>query len=233
MKLSNIIGKQVFCVYDANVLGTIHDVAFDDKYTKILGIYFFDQDENEYFLKSKNIYAISDFVTIKNTSFLSPEIILDKPLSPLGKLVVDTLGVNFGNISDIEFDDKFKVTNFETNQGKKVDPKTLIFISNNFVLGNNVKISSFRPKKPYTNNNILNNLTVTMMKLQEPLQETKKLMPTKITVNSDVLIGKRLSKDIIGKNNELILKQNQILTSKLVLLAKQHDKLNELFYSVY
>ena len=58
-------------------------------------------------------------------------------------------------------------------------------------------------------------------------------MPTKITVNSDVLIGKRLSKDIIGKNNELILKQNQILTSKLVLLAKQHDKLNELFYSVY
>ena len=71
------------------------------------------------------------------------------------------------------------------------------------------------------------------MKVQEPTIDTKKLMPTKITVNSDVLIGKRLSKDIIGKNNELILKQNQVLTSKLVLLAKQHDKLNELFYSVY
>ena len=53
MKLSNLIGKQVFCVYDANILGTIHDVAFDDKYTKILGIYFFDQEENEYLLKRR------------------------------------------------------------------------------------------------------------------------------------------------------------------------------------
>lgn len=232
MKLSNLIGKQVFCVYDANILGTIHDVAFDDKYTKILGIYFFDQEENEYFLKSKNIYAINDFVTIKNTSLLSQEIILDKPLSPLGKLIIDTIGTNYGNISDIEFDDKFKVTNFETNLNKSVEPKNLIFISKNFVFGNNVKISSFRPKTAHSNN-VLSNLTVTMMKVQEPTIDTKKLMPTKITVNSDVLIGKRLSKDIIGKNNELILKQNQVLTSKLVLLAKQHDKLNELFYSVY
>ena len=61
MKLSNLIGKQVFCVYDANILGTIHDVAFDDKYTKILGIYFFDQEENEYFLKSKNIFYKEDY----------------------------------------------------------------------------------------------------------------------------------------------------------------------------
>lgn len=70
------------------------------------------------------------------------------------------------------------------------------------------------------------------MKIQDP-PYPQKLMPSKITVNSDILIGKKLSRDIVGKNNELILKQNQILTAKQVILAKQHDKLNELFFSVY
>lgn len=233
MKLSNLIGKQVFCVYDANILGTVHDVVFNDKYSKILGIYFFDQDENEYFIKTKSIYSINDFITIKNTTSLSLDIILDKPLSPLGKLVVDTNGKNYGNINDVEFDEKFNVTNFETNINEIFEPNKLILIAKNFVVGTDVKISKFRPRPKHTKS-VLKNLTVSMMKLPENEEIDKtKLMPTKITVNSDILIGKRLTKDIVGKNNELILKQNQVLTSKLVLLAKQHDKLNELFYSVY
>ena len=79
----------------------------------------------------------------------------------------------------------------------------------------------------------LDNLTVTMMRLPDEDTQVQKLMPKKLTVNSDILIGKKLTKDIIGKNNELILKQNQTITAKQLIVAKQHDKLNELFYSVY
>ena len=96
----------------------------------------------------------------------------------------------------------------------------------------NVNIASFRPKVSHKNNT-LENLTVKIMEIPKIEQPKQKLMPTKITVNSDILIGKRLQKDIIGKNNELIIKQNQVLTTKHILIAKQHDKLNELFYSVY
>ena len=49
MKLSEIIGKQVFDIYNANIIGTIHDASFDEKYKKVLGFYFFDQDENEFY----------------------------------------------------------------------------------------------------------------------------------------------------------------------------------------
>lgn len=232
MKLSNLIGKQVFCVYDASLLGTVNDVVFDEKYKKILGIYFFDQDENEFYIKRQNIYSILDFVTIKNTSKISLDIVLDKPLSPLGKLIVGTNGENYGNISDIEFDENFDVCMFETNMNKQVLPSSIIFISKNFVIGENVNIASFRPKVSHKNNT-LENLTVKIMEIPKIEQPKQKLMPTKITVNSDILIGKRLQKDIIGKNNELIIKQNQVLTTKHILIAKQHDKLNELFYSVY
>ena len=92
---------------------------------------------------------------------------------------------------------------------------------------------AFKPKKTKQNEEMLNNLTVSIMKMDDVKSSPITLMPPKITVNSDILLGKRLAKDILGKNNELILKQNQIITPKQVIIAKQHEKLNELFYSVY
>ena len=230
MKLSNIIGKQVFVIYDTNFLGTVNDVAFDIKYNKILGVYFFDQDENEYYIKTQNIFAIDDYITIKNTNKISHEFLLDKPLSPLGKSIVNVFGKNYGIVSDVEFDEKYKITSFISNNEHIISPNQILLISKNIVVGENLKISSFRGKNK-VKETTLENLTVNVMKM--PQNKPQKLMPSKITVNSDILIGKKLSKDIIGKNNELILKQNQILTAKQVILAKQHDKLNELFYSVY
>ena len=230
MKLSNIIGKQVFAVYDANILGTINDVAFNNTYTKILGFYFFDQEENEYYLKTQNIYAISDFVVIKNSGKISNEFLLNKPLSPLSKQMVSTTGENYGNLLDMEIDEKYNITSLISGTNKVVDPCKVLTIANSIVVGNNIKICSFRAKQT-KNKQILPNLNVSIMKIEPPTNQ--KLMPTKITVNSDIFIGKKLSKIIIGKNNELILKQNQVLTAKQVILAKQHDKLNELFYSVY
>ena len=227
MKLSELIGKQVFVIYNSNFVGTVHDVAFDDKFTKILGIYFFDQEENEYFLKKQNIFAINDYVVIKNDSMISNDFLLDKPLSPLGKNVVSVEGLNLGSLCDMEFDEKYNIVNFVTNTNS-INPKQIVNISTCILTGD-VKLKNFKPRK--TNQvETLKNLSVSIMRINEP---EKVLMPTKITVNSDILIGKKLSKDIIGKNNELILKQNQTITSKQIMIAKQHDKLNELYYSVY
>lgn len=230
MKLSEIIGKQVFSIYNTKFLGTVNEIAFNEKHDKVLGLYFFDQDENEFFIKMQNVYSIKDFVVIKNTTKISNEFMLDKPLSPIGKVVIGIDGKNYGILSDLEFDDKFFITFFITNQDEKIIPKNIITILDNIVVGENVKFCNFKPKYSKSNEDLLKNLTVSVMKMDEPEQ---KLMPSKLTVNSDILIGKKLSKDIIGKNNELILKQNQIISPKQVMIAKQHDKLNELFYSVY
>ncbi len=232
MKLSEIIGKQVFDIYNANIIGTIHDACFDEKYKKVLGFYFFDQDENEFYLKNSNIYSNSDYITVKNSSKVSSDFSLVNPLSPIGKNVVGVSGKDYGTLSDVEFDEKYNITNFVTNI-KSFSPTEILQISSNMVIGDEkVKLNSFKPKTVKSAIN-LDNLTVTMMRLPDEDTQVQKLMPKKLTVNSDILIGKKLTKDIIGKNNELILKQNQTITAKQLIVAKQHDKLNELFYSVY
>ena len=233
MKLSEIIGKQVFDIYNANIIGTIHDASFDEKYKKVLGFYFFDQDENEFYLKNSNIYSGGDYITVKNIGKVSADFSLDKPLSPIGKNVVGVTGKDYGTLNDIEFDEKYNITNFVTSV-KTLSPNMVLQISSNVVIGDEkVKLSNFRPKNTIKNTLNLDNLTVTMMRLPDEDIQAQKLMPKKLTVNSDILIGKKLTKDIMGKNNELILKQNQTITAKQLIIAKQHDKLNELFYSVY
>ena len=235
MKLSEIIGKQVFDIYNAKNVGTIHDACFDDKYKKILGFYFFDQDENEFFLKNSNIYAIGDYITIKNSDKISSDFSLDNPLSPLGKNVIDIDGKDYGLLCDIEFNEKYEVTAFLTNSKQFSLSEILNLLTNVVVCDNKqVKLQKYKPKNKNTTHVNLDNLTVSMMRIEseEQVQELK-LMPKKLTVNSDVLLGKKLTKDIMGKNNELILKQNQTITAKQLVVAKQHDKLNELFYSVY
>lgn len=229
MKLNELIGKQIFSIFDANFVGTIHDIAFSNNYTKILGVYFFDQEENEYYIKHQNIYSIDDFLTIRNMSKISNLFMLDKPLSPLGKQIISVSGKNYGAIIDLTYNEKYEIENFITTENKSISPTDIILISKNIVIGEQVKIYNFKPKKQ--KETILPNLQVSIMKMPEEKQQ--KIMPTKITVNTDILIGKKLSKDIFGKNNELILKQNQAITPKLLMIAKQHDKLNELFYNVY
>lgn len=232
MKLSEIIGKQVFDIYNANIIGTIHDACFDEKYKKVLGFYFFDQDENEFYLKNSNIYSYSDYITVKNSSKVSSDFSLVDPLSPIGKNVVGVSGKDYGILSDVEFDEKYNITNFVTNI-KSFAPTEILQISSNMVIGDEkVKLNSFKPKIQKSAVN-LDNLTVTMMRMPDEDTQVQKLMPKKLTVNSDILIGKKLTKDIMGKNNELILKQNQTITAKQLIVAKQHDKLSELFYSVY
>ncbi len=233
MKLSHIIGKQVFDIYNANIIGTIHDACFDEKYKKILGFYFFDQDENEFYLKTANIYAVGDYITIKNSTKISADFSLTNPLSPLGKKVVSIKGIDYGILSDIDFDEKYNITKFITNKNN-VMVESILQISSNLVVGEeNVKLQSFRPKNTPKSSINLDNLTVSMMRMPNEDDQNLRLMPKKLTVNSDILIGKKLTKDIMGKNNELILKQNQTITAKQLIVAKQHDKLNELFYSVY
>lgn len=231
MKISEIIGKQVFVIYDAKFLGTVHDVAFDDQYKKVLGFYFFDQDENEYYLKTQNIFGLEDYVTIKNSTKIANDFLLDKHLSPLGKQVVGISGQDYDLLSDIEIDKNYMVKNFITSK-YSFNADEIMHISNCILVGQNFKMQNFRPHKTKQKTEQLTNLTVSIMKMEEPKSQIM-LMPPKITVNSDILLGKHLSKDIFGKNSELILKQNQTITPKQVMIAKQHDKLNELFYSVY
>ena len=96
------------------------------------------------------------------------------------------------------------------------------------MISNQYKISSFKPKKTNKSKVSLNNLTVNIMKLNTN-ENNNNLMPPKITINTNTIIGKKITNNITNENNEIILKQNQVITQKHIFVAKQYNKLNELY----
>lgn len=60
---------------------------------------------------------------------------------------------------------------------------------------------------------------------KKPLDNTK---IQRLTANSNLLIGKKITKNIATQNGELIGKKGNIITSKTLFLASTHQKLREL-----
>lgn len=231
MKLSQLVGKKVFSLYDAKFIGTIFSVTFSTSYEKIKGIYFFDEEDNEFYIDAKNIYNIGEIVVIKNSSKFTSLFPTNLPISIIGKNAITTDG-EIMTIVDCMFDEKYNISSFITEKEKTMNPKTIKLVSS-CVVCSEISIKKFKPK---TSNKVtipLEKLKVNILKMDDDNILKESWKPQKITISSDSLVGKRLIKDVIGKNNELILKKEQVLTTKAIELAKQHEKLNELFYSVY
>ena len=55
-------------------------------------------------------------------------------------------------------------------------------------------------------------------------------MPIKTYANKSLLMGKILTNDILGFNNEIIGKKDEKITEKIIKKAINHNKLNFLFF---
>ena len=58
-------------------------------------------------------------------------------------------------------------------------------------------------------------------------------IPIKFTSSNSYLIGKRVNRDIVSLNGELIIRKNAIITAKTLNLAKHFNKLKELVTFAY
>ena len=57
-KISEIISKQVVSLYEAKIVGTVVNVTFDEKLSKLKSFIVIDEDsEEEYELSFKDVYA--------------------------------------------------------------------------------------------------------------------------------------------------------------------------------
>ena len=55
-------------------------------------------------------------------------------------------------------------------------------------------------------------------------------LPTRIYLNTKSLLGQVVTEDILGYNNELIAKKNDVINTKIINKAKLHNKLIILKY---
>lgn len=241
LKVSEIISKQVVSVYECENIGVVKNVVFNSDFKKIAGFVFFnDEMENESFVSLENAYSFTnDGLLVKNLSKIGFSSQIEN--NPINKKVFALNGTCLGKICDIEFDKKGFVSKFLTSQ-TEVLPTQIFKVGHDTVIVNlqeekQVKITSFKPKQNFNKENeILDTIKVKLVKMDtlQQNQTAKKeapKFPAKIKPDLLSLVGKKAVKTIIGLNNEIIIKQNNVISKHTLDMAKLHNKTYELMFN--
>lgn len=224
MKLTNLFGKQVYSLYEGEVVGTISDAYFNKNLTKISAFKIFDNEENEFLLTISNIKAFKDCIVITNKNKL--EIFVNSEISPLFKEVIDENANFCGLIIDAELNNNDgNILNFVTDKNINLNPEN-IYLRKNFIYYSkiNVLMQNYKPKA-----HKIESLTEINVKI---LTENNKLnfLPQKVQYNPQLLLGKQAKNDLLGINKEIIIKANQIITQKTIDDATKHNRINQLYF---
>lgn len=232
-KISELISKEVISIYECERVGTICGVCFNKPFTKINGyIIFNDETDIENYISTNKIYALTEEgIIIRNTTKIEP--LYEQPNSPINKQAFTINGVNFGKITDAVIDEKSNLLYLVTNKGKQIDVKNIINIGNDMILlkenDEKISINSFKPKETFETYSE-NDIKVKIVPIQSA-DTQKSTFPTKIVANTPNLLGKRAKYTLMGLNNEVIIRENQMISDSTIKMAKKHNKLNELAFA--
>lgn len=228
-KVSNIISSYVVSVYNGQIEGIVNNILFNNKkQAKYLVIS--QNDEQFLVLETKDIYKTGEgAVIVKNSDVLSlmesSELKIKECFSPINSIVVSIDGDYIGHVSDIELDNKYNIKNFIVD-GQVFELNKVINISESAIIINTLDIktslSKFKSKtKIVMGNEHITNQTVSVMSNQT-------ILPNRTMLNYNFLIGRKVSKDILNFNGEIIIKENQTVNSKVLDIARINGKLREL-----
>lgn len=228
-KVSNIISSYVVSVYNGQIEGIVNNILFNNKkQAKYLVIS--QNDEQFLVLETKDIYKTGEgAVIVKNSDVLSlmesSELKMKECFSPINSIVVSIDGDYIGHVSDIELDNKYNIKNFIVD-GQVFELNKVINISESAIIINTLDIktslSKFKSKtKIIIGNERITNQTVSVMSNQT-------ILPNRTMLNYNFLIGRKVSKDILNFNGEIIIKENQTVNSKVLDIARINGKLREL-----
>lgn len=212
------ISKVVVTKNDGAMIGYVLNIVLED-FVKIGYVVVDEETENEYLLKRENVLAVSqDFVLIDDASVL--EFLPQGQPSILGLEVLDDYGFSFGKVCTLKF---------EKNKCQKIiTEKCEILTKYIKKIGKNFIFINFKKKrnKILKNNFPKENNFETKVEIQsvQPLE--------KISLSSQAYIGKVCLRDVFGYNNERIALKGSVVTKAVVEKAKQHDRLNQLFFAL-
>ncbi|MBE7074729.1 MAG: hypothetical protein E7376_01960 [Clostridiales bacterium] len=226
MQISNLFGKQVFALYEGEIIGTIIDANFNASFNKVLSLKLFDMEENEFELKINNIKAIGECIILSNKTKLN--IFLDRQKkSPMFKPVIDENANLFGKIIDCEIDEKGNVLYYLTDTQTQLSADN-IYIRKNFVYYCTNKFVADN-LKPRVKVNSLDNIKVNILQFENS-KSYDNIVPSKLQYNTDTILGKVAKSNLFGVNNEIIIKANQVINEKTIEDATRHNRLNQLYF---
>lgn len=217
-KISDVISKPVFKT-NGQKYGYVIAVELSVDCTKLTSLIIVD-DESETQAK----IDASEIVYGKDAIFLKTEPIFVEAYnfsSPINKMVYDKNAKSFGRVEEV-FLSSNKIVGISTNQ--------LCFLPKNISVNGESAVILFGKKQKRKA------FDFNLAKLQpeqyvEITEAQTQIVPYRVELTGKSLIGKIATRDILGLNNELIIKKHEVITQKKLNEAKRHNKLNLLFYN--
>ncbi len=235
--ISKLINLPVLSLYEGEMIGNVKEIYFDKKLKKLEYLSIENDEGLILVIQSKNIYNVGkNALTIKNNnqatlmSNLEP---FDEYFAPLNVKIFSMHGELLGIAKDFEINEKYEVKSIITEE-KTIDTNMQINCSKNAIIlydQDTVKINSFKTKalnifktkkddkviiQPIENENVIN------------ISNINNENQVKIVSNTDFLLNRRTTADIFGLNDEIIIKNNTLITKKTVATATRFGKLKEL-----
>ncbi len=242
-KISEIISLPVITLYESEFQGTAYNIIFDCKTQKCKFLCLLNEEDNiEKVVNIDDIYKIGTHcIFIKNTSCIELKSNYDYlacNYSSLINLPIYSLnGENVGTTLDIELDNRFNLEKIHLNNGNILDKNTLVNIGKSTILisDTNVNISKFKPKlKPAPKKDCPNKVII-LSELEEinntniPYQNNiENKQQSRIITDYRFLINRKITKDILALNGEIIAKQNSKVTKEIINKASLYGKLMEI-----
>lgn len=225
--VSNLISKRVISISEGNEIGYILDVCVDEKLTKILGFLVCDNEtEIINYLEYKDIFSQNEeYIFIKDSRVLQFGEAIET-LNPINKKLFDVDGLFLGKIIEIE-EKNGKISKILTKNGEFLT-KNIISIGKDCVFYSSKK--SFKTKFNRKENEI--KVDEDKLKNAPPVVIVDKSQtPIRITQHPKMIIGRRALVTIFGLNNEIVIKEGELITEKKIDQAKKHNKLNQLIFN--
>ncbi len=250
---TEIISKPVINLYNGKLEGTVKNICFDSKFKKATNLILFeDEDGEECILNINKVYKIgTNAITIKNSEGLLPTLFASKVdyNNQINNEVYNLEGEKLGIVTDIVLGDNYKIEKILVD-GKEFNPSAVIsFGENNLIInssGAKYSKDSYKPKITQKPKQL--DLIKILPKIPEPSEDkipkiefndldikpkqnykiSENPLPQRMITSQNYLLGRKLSKTIYGTNNEIIAKKDCLITEKILLSAKTHNKLVEL-----
>ncbi len=236
-KMTNFIAKDVIAIDNGQNIGYVLDCCFDANLTKLVGLVVADEEsEKENYLPVKDIQTIGEDCIIVESAYKLEPNYLGYSNNPINKTVVDDKGQFLGKVFDVELE-KFKVTKLLTERCE-ILPKNIyscgvdcLFFGNKKRRKNSgVKIIKSQEnlfQKVETQNINLSNENTQNNSFKIAGATNKAIIvPSKLTLAPSSLLNKKATVDIFGYNNELIIREGQVINQAKIDKAKKHNKLN-------
>lgn len=238
-KVSSLVSKKVISLEEGKSLGYVLDLVFDDMLKCCQGVIVADdENENTFFLSCKAILSEGEECVMVESERVLEFDISSQSNNPIGKKVYDEKGVNLGTVCDVVVSGK----NVKKIITKKCEiPQKYIKKSGiNYIIFGIYKNNKKNKRKPIFKEKesaglLSDKLPKVVASSNEIIQEKRDFAEIdntqmRLFASPNFLLGRTITKDLFGMNNEIIARKNEKISKKTINLAKNHNKLNFLAY---